>query len=75
MYEGFLEYGLPILIVLTFVNFIWAWVLTAVKAPERSEEKRRAGEAGADRPYLEEGRSGGTRKSIAEKVYPKTKTV
>lgn len=37
MYKGFWSYLFPTLIILSGLNFIWAWILTAVKAPQSSE--------------------------------------
>lgn len=73
MSQGFLEYGLPTLIALVFVNFVWAWMLTAVKPPEGSGEKRIPEEGNPDWKYLEEGAPGGARKNLAEEIKPQTR--
>lgn len=65
MYESFLNYGFPILIILTMVSFIWAWAITAVKSPEESEEKEIW-------KYREDAGPEGIRKTVSEKLRPRT---
>jgi hypothetical protein len=73
MNQGFLEVGLPTLIALVFVNFVWAWVVTAAKPPERSGNERIPDKADPDWKYLEEGGPDGVRKNVAEEIKPETK--
>lgn len=75
MADGFFEYGLPTLIALAFVNFVWAWMLTAVKPPERLEDEPLPGEIHPDWRYLEDAGVEGTRKRVAEEITPQTNVV
>lgn len=73
MYE-FLEYALPIMIGLVFVSFLWAWMLTAVKPPQKSMEDRISGAVNPDWRSLDAGPEG-VRRNIFEKIEPQTKSV
>lgn len=75
MSQGFLEVGLPTLIALVFVNFVWAWVVTAATPPGRPEEKRVWDEGDLDRIELGDAGPEGVRKGINEEIQPKTKVV
>lgn len=75
MSQGFLEVGLPTLIALVFVNFVWAWVVTATKPPEGTEEERVWNEGDLDRIDLGDAGPEGIRKGISEEIQPKTKVV
>ncbi len=72
MYEETLRYLFPIMIALVLVNFAWAWILTAVKPPAISTDKRISGRVNPDLRYFDAGPEG-VRKSIAEKMKPTTK--
>jgi len=67
-------YVLPIMIALTFVSFLWAWMLTAVKPPQKSEENCISGPVHPDLKYLDSGPEG-VRKNIFDKIEPQTKSV
>lgn len=73
MNQGFLEYGLPTLIALVFVNFVWAWIVAAAKPPGGSEDEPLSGEGHPDWKYLEDAGPEGVRKSFSEEIQPKTK--
>jgi hypothetical protein len=73
MYEGLLKYAIPTLIVISFVNFIWAWILTAVKSPTRVVEENLPGGIGQDWKYMDTGPEG-VKLTIPQKVKPKIKT-
>lgn len=70
MVEGFLEYGIPMMIGLVFVNFVWAWVLTAVKPPEIPEDEHISGRVNPDWRTLDAGPEG-VRKNIIERYHKK----
>jgi hypothetical protein len=74
MYEGFLEYGIPMMIGLVFVNFVGAWVLSAVEPPERFEREQISGWVNPDWRDLDAGPEG-VRRNIFEKIEPHTKSV
>lgn len=65
MYKIFLDYSLPILIVVAFVNFIWAWIPTAVKPPD--------GSADLEWGHLDAGPEG-VRRTVAAEMKPQIKT-
>lgn len=67
MYRIVLEYGLPVMIGLVFVSFLWAWILTAVKPPQKSEDERITGRVNPDWRYLDAGPEG-VRRNIFEKI-------
>ncbi|TAK10195.1 MAG: hypothetical protein EPO39_00615 [Candidatus Manganitrophaceae bacterium] len=71
--DGFFEFGLPTLIALAFVNFVWAWMLTAVKPPERSEDEPIP--VHPDWKYLEEAGPEGVRSNVTEEMKPQTQVV
>lgn len=64
MYKIFLDYSLPILIIVAVVNFIWAWIPTAVKPPE--------GSADLGLRYLDAGPEG-VRKAVAVEIQKQIK--
>lgn len=64
MYGAFLSYSFPILIIVALVNFIWAWIPTAVKPPE-------GGEVDPEWKYLDAGPEG-VRRSVAAEIKPQT---
>jgi hypothetical protein len=68
MYEKVLNYLFPTLILLSCVSFVWAWVVTAVKAPKGSEETRIPDTLRQDWKYLEAVALEGARTSIAKGV-------
>lgn len=74
MIEGFFAYGIPMMIGLVFVNFVWAWVLTAVKPPEIPEGERISGKVNPDWRDLDGGPEG-VRKNMIEKIKPRTNVV
>jgi hypothetical protein len=67
MYRIVLEYGLPVMIGLVFVSFLWSWILTAVKPPQKSEDERITGRVNPDWRYLDAGPEG-VRRNIFEKI-------
>lgn len=69
MYEGLLKYAIPMLIVLTMINFIWALILTAIKPPGVLDDKRMPGHVDPDWKYLDAGPIG-IRKSVGQEVHP-----
>lgn len=72
MYGAFLNYSFPILIIVALVNFIWAWIPTAVKPPEGSQEKRVLGAVIPEWRSLDGG-SEGVRRSVAAEIKPQIK--
>ncbi|MDC4223893.1 MAG: hypothetical protein MPW15_06600 [Candidatus Manganitrophus sp.] len=74
MYGIVLEYGLPVMIALVFVGFLWAWVLTAVKPPQNLEDERITGTVNPDWKYLDAGPEG-VRRNIFEKIERQRKAV
>lgn len=70
----FLRYGIPIMIAMVFVSFLWAWILTAVKPPEGSEGKPVPDETGPDWKYLDAGPEG-IRKNVIPEIRRQTKNV
>jgi hypothetical protein len=74
MYDGLLRYAIPAMIALAFFNFIWAWILTAVKSPESAEEKPVPAMVHPQWKSLDAGPEG-IRTSIMQGIQPKTKTV
>ncbi|TAJ97855.1 MAG: hypothetical protein EPO39_19025 [Candidatus Manganitrophaceae bacterium] len=74
MVEFVLKYGIPVMIVLAFVGFLWAWMLTAVKPPQKSEESRLSGAVNPDWRTLDAGPEG-VRRNIFEKIKPQTKSI
>lgn len=75
MSQGFLEVGLPTLIALVFVNFVWAWVVSAATPPGRPEGERVSSEGDLDRMELGDAGPEGVRKGISEAIQPKTPVV
>ena len=73
MYKIFLDYSLPILTIMAFVNFFW-WIPTAVKPPEDSEDRPVPGSADPEWRFLDAGPEG-VRKAVAAEIKPKIKTV
>lgn len=63
MYGAFLNYSFPILIIVALLNFIWAWIPTAVRPPEESV-------ANPAWRYLEGPE--GVRRSVASEIKPQT---
>ncbi|MDC4227574.1 MAG: hypothetical protein MPW15_25945 [Candidatus Manganitrophus sp.] len=39
MFEGLFSYGIPIVIAVIFIYFVWAWILMAVKPPKETNEE------------------------------------
>lgn len=74
MVEGLFEYGIPLMIGVVFVNFVWAWALSAVKSPEYLEEERISGRVNPDWRDLDAGPEG-VRRNIFEKIEPQRKAV
>lgn len=74
MYGIVLEYGLPVMIALVFFSFLWAWVLTSVKSPQKSENEWISGRVNPDWRTLDAGPEG-VRRNIFVEVKPQTKTV
>ena len=74
MDEITLGYALPSMIVLAFVNFAWAWVLTAVKPPQKSEDNCISGRTNPDWSTLDAGPEG-IRRNIFDQIEPQTKWV
>ncbi|MBI3802245.1 MAG: hypothetical protein HY282_00595 [Nitrospirae bacterium] len=74
MNEQFLHYAFPIMIVLAFVNFLWAWMLTAVAPPRPAEEHRISGQANPEWRALDAGPEG-IRINLIEKVNQQTEAV
>ena len=72
MSEELLRTLFPILIALIFVNFIWAFIVTAVKGPEPAGERPVSGRINQEWKDLDAGPEG-NRKTIAEEIRPKTK--
>ena len=73
MYEELFKYAIPVLIAVAFVNFAWAWILTAAKPPANSEENTRPDKINQDWKYLDTGPEG-VKMTIPQKIKPKTKT-
>lgn len=74
MYEGFLRYAIPISIAMAFVSFLWAWILTAVKPPESSEENPVQGKVDPRWRLLDAGPEG-VIKNVTQEIQQKTKAV
>jgi hypothetical protein len=73
MSQGFLEIGLPTLIALVFVNFVWVWIVTAAKPPGLSEEEGIPDRVDPDWKSLGDEGPEGVRTNITEAVKPQTK--
>ncbi len=74
MYVIVLEYGLPVMIGLVFVGFLWAWIFTAVKPPQKLEDERISGLVNPDWKYLDAGPEG-VRRNIFKKIERQRKAV
>jgi len=74
MYGIVLEYGFPVMIGLVFVGFLWAWILTAVKPPQKMEDEQITGAVNPEWKYLDAGPEG-VRRNIFEKIERPRKAV
>jgi|GEM_PF-2363873 len=74
MSEELWRYGFPILMGMVFASFTWAWILSAVKPPEVSEEKRNAGKVNLHWTYLDSGPEGTPIQNTRE-IQPQAKPV
>jgi hypothetical protein len=72
MYEGLWRYAIPTMIAVAFVNFVWAWILTAVKPPCGPEKETIPDPIHPDWKHLDAGPEG-VRKTIVQKMKPKIK--
>jgi hypothetical protein len=73
MYEVFLDYGLPTLIALVFVNFIWAWILSLMNPDEVSEEIRIRDKVSPEWKHLDETSPSKVGDAFAREIKPRTK--
>ena len=72
MYEALLKYAIPTMILIALVNFIWAWILSAVKPPAGSEEKTLPVPVNQEWTSLDAGPEG-IRTMIPQRIKPKIK--
>lgn len=73
MNEEMFDLAIPILIVVVFVNFVWAWILTAVTPPQGPDPALR-GTGDPDWRAFDAGPPG-VRKPLMGKIKPKIKAV
>jgi hypothetical protein len=73
MYEIFLEYGLPTLIALVFVDFVLAWMLSLTDSDEISEERHIPGKVDPEWKHLDEMEPSEVGELFAREIEPRTK--
>lgn len=69
MHDGILKYLFPTMIILSCVNFMWAWAMTAVKSPKSSRLPNTVRQGWK---HWEAGGVEGARTNIAVEIKPKT---
>jgi len=69
MHDGMLNYLFPTMIILSCVNFMWAWAMTAVKAPKSSRVQETVRQ---DWKYRETIGAEGARVNVTAEMKPKT---
>lgn len=72
MYEGLLGFGIPVVMILIFIYFLWAWILMTVKPPKEAEEKKTGAKLYARWRHLE-AEPEGVRKRVAQEAASKRK--
>lgn len=72
MFEGLFSYGIPIVIAVIFIYFVWAWILMTVKPPKETNEEW-AGVKLYPRWNHLEAEHQGIRKRVAQEVEQKRK--
>ncbi len=73
MDERILLDAIPMMIVLTLINFVWAWVLTAVTPPEERQEQLLSRPAPTDWRLLRDAGPEGVRKRVVDAMTSQTK--
>ncbi len=72
MYETLLKYAIPTMVLIALVNFIWAWILSAVKSPAEPEENPFPAPVNQEWKSLDAGAEG-IKIMIPQKIRPKIK--
>jgi hypothetical protein len=67
MYEDFLKYTIPISIAIVYVNFIWAWIVSAVKPPSSLEDRTLSAQINQNWKYMDTGPEG-IKTTIPQKI-------
>lgn len=72
MYEILSKYAIPMMVLIVLVNFIWAWILSAVKSPAEPEANTFSAPVNPEWKSLDAGAEG-IRIMIPQKIRPKIK--
>jgi hypothetical protein len=72
--DGLLEYAIPIMIAMVFVNFFWAWILTAAKPPKSPTGNQIPDTTEGGWRYFDAGPEG-VRKNLGHEIQRQTKSV